>query len=72
MLLPLPGQPFRTATKKFTGEPLGSSLVTQEFPMSYWPAVKYFLLVWMLLELVTLTSQTSLRRWQHMFVVSEF
>ena len=72
MLLPLPGQPFRTATKKFTGEPLSSSLVTQEFPMSYWPAVKYFLLVRMLLELVTLTSQTSLRRWQHMFVVSEF
>ena len=40
--------------------------------MSYWPAVKYFLLVPMLMELVTLTSQTSLRRWQHMFVVSEF
>ena len=36
--------------KKCTGEPLGSSLVTEEFPMSYWPAVKYFLLVRMLLE----------------------
>ena len=40
--------------------------------MSYWPAVKYFLLARMLLELITLASQTSLRGWQHMFVVSEF
>ena len=44
------GQPISTATKTYTGEPLRSSLVTEEFPMSYWPAVKYFLLVRMLLE----------------------
>ena len=44
------GQPISTVTKTYTGEPLRSSLVTEEFPMSYWPAVKYFLLVRMLLE----------------------
>ena len=44
------GQPISTATKTYTGEPLRSSLVTEELPMSYWSAVKYFLLVRKLLE----------------------
>ena len=44
------GQPISTATKTYTGEPLRSSLVTEEFPKSYWPAVKCFLLARMLLE----------------------
>ena len=44
------GQPISTATKTYTGEPLRSSLVTEELPMSYWSAVKYFLLVRMMLE----------------------
>jgi len=44
------GQPISTATKTSTEEPLRSFLVTEEFPMSYWPAVKYFPLVRILLE----------------------
>lgn len=44
------GQPISTGTKTSTGEPFRSSLITKEFSMSYWPAVKYFLLVGMILE----------------------